>query len=89
MGHHVFLWRMDSATDGGYVEIKNNDFGSAPVGAAIYSIISPEAERQFAIENNKFQKNDGLLIRFCGEDFTNIKDYIAKTSKDIGGVDIL
>jgi hypothetical protein len=89
MGHHVFLWRMDSATDGGYVEIKNNDFGSAPVGAAIYSIISPEAERQFAIENNKFQKNDGLLIRFYGEDFTNIKDYIAKTSKDIGGIDIL
>ena len=24
MGHHIFLWRMESATEGGYVEIKNN-----------------------------------------------------------------
>ena len=89
MGHHVFLWRMDRATDGGYVEIKNNDFGNAPVGAAIYSIISLEAEKQFAISNNKYQKSDGLLIRFCGEDFTNLKDYIAKTSGDIDSIDIL
>lgn len=82
MGHHVFLWRMDKATDGGCVEIQNNDFGNAPVGAAIYSIIAPDAEAQFLINNNKYQRNDALLIRFAGENFTDLQEYIVKTSND-------
>ena len=82
MGHHVFLWRMDEATEGGHVEITNNYFGNAPVGAAIYSIIAPEAEAQFIIDNNKYTKNDVLLVRYGGENFTDLESYIAKTQND-------
>ena len=86
MGHHVFLWRMDSATAGGHVEITNNYFGEAPVGAAIYSIISPEAEAQFVIDNNKYTKNDTLLVRYAGENFTDLAEYVAKTANDKNSV---
>lgn len=74
MGHHVFLWRMEGATEGGCVQISENEFGRAPVGAAIYSIIAPEAEAQFKIEGNKYIADGGLLIRFNGENFTDITD---------------
>lgn len=86
MGHHVFLWRMENSTEGGYVEIMNNEFGNAPVGAAIYSIIAPEAEAQFKIDGNKYSRNDVLLVRFAGENFTELKDYIDRTENDRNGV---
>ena len=66
MGHHIFMWRIDHATDGGRLEIRDNHFGPAPVGAAIYSIISPEAEAQVTLENNLYTKNATLLNRFGG-----------------------
>ena len=83
MGHHVFLWRMERATVGGYVEIKNNCFGEAPVGAAIYSIISPEAEAQFEIDENIYTKNEELLVRFGGESFSELSEYSKNTGKDM------
>ena len=85
MGHHIFLWRMESATEGGYVEIKNNRFGKAPVGAAIYSIISFDAEAQFAIDGNFYTQNNKLLVRYNGENFSNFTEYTEKTGNDKNG----
>ena len=84
MGHHIFLWRIPKATDGGNLLIEGNVFESAPVGAAIYSIISPEAEAQITLRNNLYTKNDILLNRFGGENFTELELYKQKTGKDEG-----
>ncbi|MBE6610381.1 MAG: hypothetical protein E7634_06905 [Ruminococcaceae bacterium] len=82
MGHHIFLWRIPKATEGGSLVISGNTFGPAPVGAAIYSIISAEAEAQMTLDNNKYTKNDILLNRFGGENFSDLADYVQKTGKD-------
>jgi len=70
MGHHIFLWRITHAEEGGSVRIANNTFGSSPYGAAVYSIIAPEGEAQFERTGNTYQKDTGLLIRWSGENFT-------------------
>jgi len=82
MGHHIFLWRIPYATEGGNLTISGNEFGPAPVGAAIYSIISPEAEAQMTVDNNKYTKNDVLLNRFGGENFAELEEYVQKTGND-------
>ena len=82
MGHHIFLWRIPEATEGGSLVISDNVFGDAPVGAAIYSIISPEAEAQMTLDNNVYTKNDVLLNRFGGENFNDLDEYKKKTGKD-------
>ena len=82
MGHHIFLWRIEKADAESYVEIKNNVFGPAPVGAAIYSIISPDAEARIELDNNVYTPNSRLLIHFGDESFTSLEDYKAKTGKD-------
>ncbi len=82
MGHHIFLWRMESATENGSLLIENNQFGNAPVGAAIYSVISPEAEAQIKLDNNSYTKNARLLVRFGGENFNSLEAYSAKTGQD-------
>ncbi len=84
MGHHIFLWRIDNPTDGGSLLIENNTFGNAPVGAAIYSRISPEAESQMAIRNNRYTRNDTLLIRFGGVFYNSLEEYQAATGQDEG-----
>ncbi len=71
MGHHLFLWRIERGTEGGSLLVKDNDFGPAPVGAAVYSIISKEAEEQITFQNNRYDtKNPSLLVRFNGENYT-------------------
>lgn len=85
MGHHVFLWRMDGATENGRVEIKNNVFGYAPVGAAIYSIIAPEAEEQFFVDGNTYTPNERLLVRFGGENHITLHDFRNKAKKEKNG----
>ena len=85
MGHHVFMWRMERATVGGHVEIKNNYFGQAPVGAAIYSIISLDAEAQFVIDENTYTQNKTLLVRYNGENFSDFLEYTEKTGNDRNG----
>ena len=82
MGHHVFLWRMNEAVDGGYVEIKGNLFKKSPIGAAIYSIISPEAEKQFCIDNNKYSKDRLLIARYSGLDFCDFESYVKMSNND-------
>lgn len=57
MGHHIFLWRIEKATENGGLFIADNHFGPAPVGAAVYSIISADAEAQITFENNTYSEN--------------------------------
>lgn len=82
MGHHIFMWRIPEAEKGGNLVIEDNFFGEAPVGAAVYSIISPEAEAQVKLNNNIYTKNDTLLVRWGGEDFNDLDIYKAKTGQD-------
>ncbi len=82
MGHHIFLWRIPHATEGGNLVISDNVFGNAPVGAAIYSIISAEAEAQMTLDNNLYTPNEVLINRFGGENFNDLDEYRRKTGKD-------
>ncbi len=86
MGHHIFLWRIPEATEGGSLTIRDNVFGPAPVGAAIYSIISAEAEAQITLTNNRYTPNDTLLNRFGGVNYTELAEYQAQTANDIGSM---
>ena len=76
MGHHVFLWRIENPTPGGVLEMKNNIFYNAPYGAAIYSIISEEAEKQIVLEDNTYYtENQDLINRFFGKDYKTFEEY--------------
>jgi len=54
MGHHLFIWRINEPTEGGEIRIEHNIFGSADHGHTAYSIISPEAEKQFIFRGNNY-----------------------------------
>ena len=82
MGHHIFMWRIDNASEGGSLEIKDNYFGPAPVAAAIYSIISPEAEAQVTLSGNKYTKNDVLLNRWGGVNYNDLETYKKASGED-------
>ncbi|MBR5328574.1 MAG: hypothetical protein IKV45_00010 [Firmicutes bacterium] len=86
MGHHIFLWRIPKATDGGSLHIRDNDFGAAPVGAAIYSIISAEAEAQITLDRNRYTPNETLLHHFGGTSYTDLATYISATGQDQNSV---
>ncbi len=76
MGHHIFIWRIENPTDGGKLEVKNNIFANAPYGAAIYSIISKEAEAQMDIENNGYYtENPDLLTRLNETNYKSFDEY--------------
>lgn len=86
MGHHIFLWRMDKATEGGNAEISGNFFGSAPYGGAIYSVMSPEAEAQFKINGNIYAMDRKTLLNRWGEyDYKNLKEFQQKTEQESDG----
>ena len=70
MGHHIFLWRIPAATPGGSLLIACNTFGAAPVGAAIYSLISPKAEAEITLQENRYTATP-FLSRFGGVDYTD------------------
>jgi len=82
MGHHIFLWRINRATEGGSLTISGNTFGPAPVGAAIYSIIAPEAEAQMTLDYNRYTEGYPLLNRFGGENFFSLDTYKQATGQD-------
>jgi hypothetical protein len=82
MGHHVFLWRIDTPTEGGGLRIQRNKFGYAPQGAAIYSIICPEAEAQMIIDNNTYTENNTLLVRFGGVNYSSLSEYVSASGMD-------
>jgi len=69
MGHHLFIWRMPKATENGSIIVRNNTFGSTPYGAAVYSIVSREAEAQFVFEGNRYEKQEGLIVRWNHQNF--------------------
>ncbi|MFR3484576.1 MAG: hypothetical protein ACLTXL_14435 [Clostridia bacterium] len=85
MGHYVFIWRIDNPTDGGQISVQNNVFYKSPYGAAIYSIINPEAEKQFIIDHNRYYKESNeLLIRMAGKNFalSEFTSYQTETGQD-------
>jgi len=84
MGHHIFLWRIPHATEGGGLTICNNLFGEAPEGAAIYSIISPEAEEQITLKNNQYTHTSSLLFHFGGISDSTLAAFQERTGKDVG-----
>ncbi len=87
MGHHIFLWRIPTPSEGGSLRIVNNEFGPAPVGAAIYSIISPEAEAQITLENNVYTEAGSALIwRFGGQDYADFDAYREAVGRDRNSV---
>ncbi len=69
MGHHLFMWRIDHATEGGSLEIKRNIFHNA-TGGAMYSINAKEADDQMKLsENIYYTENENLLCRMNGKNF--------------------
>ena len=86
MGHHIFLWRISEPTDGGSITISDNYFGPALVGAAIYSIISAEAEKQIMLRNNKYTPNNTLLIFWGDKKYTELAEFQAQTRQDTGSM---
>ncbi len=86
MGHHIFLWRIDGAEATDELRICGNDFGPAPVGAAIYSIIAPEAEAQMVLENNAYTPNDVMINHFAGKSWNDFDAYRKATGKDLTSV---
>ena len=84
MGHHIFLWRIEGVHEGANVLIARNEFGPAPVGAAIYSIICPEAEAKMELRENTYTANPVLLNRFGGKNYNDFELYRKETGKDQG-----
>ncbi len=84
MGHHIFLWRIEHATEGGSLVIARNTFESAPIGAAIYSIIAPEAEAQMSVCDNTYNtENPDLLCHVGGISYNNMHRYTIATGWDL------
>ena len=79
------MWRIPEATEGGSLKISGNIFGYAPVGAAIYSIVSPEAEAQVTLSGNGYTPNPLLLNRWNGTNFVSLSHFKKKTEKDTDG----
>ena len=84
MGHHIFLWRIDGPTEGGSLIIARNTFESAPIGAAIYSIISPDAEAQMGVWGNTYHtENPDLLCHVGGISYNDMHKYTIATGWDL------
>ncbi len=84
MGHHVFLWRMDTPDPSGKIVICNNRFGAARYGAAIYSIICRGCEDQLEISDNTYAENEMLLVnRIYGENFETLREFRDKTDYEL------
>lgn len=59
-------------------------FGEAPEGAAIYSIIFPEAEAQITLKNNQYTHTASLLFHFGGISDSTLAAFQERTGKDLG-----
>ena len=89
MGHHLFIWRIHHATEGGQISVRNNVFYESPYGAAVYSTIAPEAEAQFDFANNRYyQTKEEYLIRWNGTNYgsSEFETYKRETGNDKGSV---
>lgn len=69
MGHHMFMWRIPYATEGGSLEVARNLFWNA-TGAAVYSIDSLDADAQMHLHDNSYYTdNRELLTRIGGKSY--------------------
>ncbi|MBQ1223807.1 MAG: hypothetical protein IIX84_05930 [Oscillospiraceae bacterium] len=75
MGHHIFLWRIDSPSEDSSLLISGNRFGAAPVGSVVYSIISPEAEKRIRFEENEYTSEPKASVFYGGAHFENGEDW--------------
>jgi hypothetical protein len=83
MGHHLFFWRIEKATEGGGVELKGNRFLETKLGAAIFARIAPEAAAQISSDNNLFVEKGSLMISMVnGKVYTSGKEYVDATGLD-------
>ena len=85
MGHHIFMWRIDNPSEGGNLVIENNFFGPSPEGAAMYSIISPDAESQVHLNNNTYTHDALMACRWGGENYADLTEFKTKTSQEKNG----
>lgn len=70
VGHHVFIWRINSVTEGGSLDITHNTMCDEPLGATIFSLAAPEPEEQLSINFNRYYaEKNGLIFRYGGEDY--------------------
>lgn len=80
MGHHLFMWRIVHATENGGFTVARNRFYDA-TGAAIYSIISPEAEAQMKLFGNRYYTTSRrYLTRIGGKMYApeKFEEYLQK-----------
>ncbi len=77
MGHHLFMWRIPKAADGGGFKISRNLFYEA-TGGAMYSICSADADAQMHLDSNKYYtSNKELLNRFNGKNYPDFESYMS------------
>ncbi len=70
MGHHLFMWRIPKPTENGCLEVAGNLFYEA-TGAAMYAIISPEADAQMYLHDNRYYtSNKTLLTHIRGKSYS-------------------
>lgn len=89
MGHHLFLWRIHKSSENGSLTINNNIFHEAPYGAAIYSTIHRDAEKQIHLSGNTYYSSldeDALLIRMGGNNYSKktFEQYVEENDNDRG-----
>ena len=83
MGHHLFIWRIYRATENGCITVRGNVFHDAPYGAAVYSTIAPDAEKQLVFANNVYYKEeDTYLIRLGGKNYGKNEFAAYQTEQD-------
>ena len=88
MGHHIFIWRIEKATQDGELRIFRNVFADAPQGAAVYSSIAPEAEAQIYMSENLYRmEKREFYCRMGGRNYDGFEDYWKHTGKDADSVD--
>lgn len=89
MGHHIFIWRIDEATEGGSLRVEHNLFGNAPRGAAVYSRIAPSAEAQISMNENVYRMAEKeFYCRFAGKNYYDFEEYRGSTGKDRESIDM-
>ena len=87
MGHHIFIWRIERATESGELRIFRNVFADAPQGAAVYSSIAPEAEAQICMNENLYRmKKRKFYCRIGGRNYDGFEDYRKNSGKDADSV---
>ncbi|MGN1345937.1 MAG: acetylxylan esterase [Eubacteriales bacterium] len=65
MGHHLFMWRIPEATENGCFDVARNRFYDA-TGAAVYAILSPEADAQMHLRDNQYYTTNKALLSYVG-----------------------